>query len=673
MSAIVEKMIVTDDEENWPQLRAKLDEAMLSTNKGDWETAISACRSAIDIFPHNPEPYFVLSIVAFLCRNEAQALKMAETAHGLDPETREYADVLAVMSARVGNLTDGVYYAKIAEACTPHPYLRAIVPTDFMDFQSAMKHAAPSRHNVEGQRAFNEANYLIALKEFTAEIGLHPDNVDALLYMARTTLVLGHSHQAIGAAQSVIHHEPDNAMARALLARALAHIGREGEAIVVAKEAIAMSDADAEVYLSAMEALQRCPSFPRQGLKDIAAAFRLRFAENAAVSDAELVESAEGAPIHLGFISNAFFRNPVFDYAVNWFSAKKSKDTKVSAYQYSMARDAVMTAVRGATDDVRSIFGIDPYTLSITLAAENLDVMVDVSQIDGDTCGTVLGLSQAPVRVGATVLPEPGLMPGVTHVLTDETMAQADREMLLEGQDLIVVPGTLFARRPIASLQQDTPTPMIENGYPTFAAMATLPALSPETAIMFGRLLRAIDGAKLMLFGAQTLSNDARTRVRELFMHAGVLDRILFAEGAAETNEEDTGSAMQRLEVAVPTTHWRAVDVFLDTYPVNGRREITEALWSGVPVVTRSGPRRASSVGASIIAAAGRPNWIARSADSFVEIASGLVADVDALARQRATLQDVIAKSSLFDTRKTADAIRHALIEAGRKARRSAG
>lgn len=668
MTDVAEKLITTDDGVHWSSLQDKLDTAMMSANAGEWETAIAACRDAIETYPLNPEPYFVLSIVAFLCRDEAQALKMAETAHEMDPETREYADVMAVISARVGNLTDGVYYAKLAEACTPHPYLKSIVPPDFMNFPAALMRTAPSGHNVEGQRAFNEARYLIALKEFNAEIGLHPENVDALLYLARTALILGNIQQAIGAAQSVIHYEPDNALARALLARGLVRLGREAEAVAVALEAIDLADGDVEVFLSAMDALQSCSLVATATLKKIATDFRHAFNQDAAVGDAEPVVRDVKDPVHIGFFSNAFFRNRVSEYAANWFTAMKGGDAVVSGYQYSVARDGVMTAIRGAFDDWREIHGIDPYTLSVTLDAESLDVLVDVSQVDGDTCGTVMGLSSSPVRVGATVLAEPGLMPGVTHVLSDETMAAADREMLIDGQELIIIDGTLYARRPFTSLPQDSPSPMLRNGYATFAAMARLPALSPQTAMMFGRLLHAVDGAKLMLFGMQELSTDARFRVREQFMHAGVLDRLLYAEGDADA-DEDTAGTLQRLEVSVPASHWREVDVFLDTYPISGRRELSEALWSGVPVVTRNGPRRASSVGASIVAAAGRPNWIARSAESFVEIAAGLATDADGLARQRTTLQGSIAASLLFNPAMTAKGIRRGLIEAGRAAR----
>ena len=94
---------------------------------------------------------------------------------------------------------------------------------------------------------------------------------------------------------------------------------------------------------------------------------------------------------------------------------------------------------------------------------------------------------------------------------------------------------------------------------------------------------------------------------------------------------------------------YEQIDIALDPFPYNGTTTTCEALWMGVPVVTMRGDRHSARVGASLLTAAGMTDWIAGSADQYVEIASALAADPDALHRLRRSLRERLAASALCD------------------------
>lgn len=654
--------IVDTSDEKWQELELLLREAMETANKADFEGAVNICRDAIAKFPSNAEPYFILAVLTTNFGDEGQAIKMAEVAHNMDPDTREYVQVLATVSTHVGRLADGIYYAKIAQACEPHPYLGSFIPPKFLDFNAAIKAARPSMHGIEGQRFFNEASYEAAFREFSAEIRLNPENVTALVWLARTGIILGHFNQAVGALQAAIRVEPDNAMAHAQLARALVRVGRPSEAIAVGNDAIKMSDGDCEVYLAAMEALQLSPDIGSDVLRDTAIAFQDKFDKTYEPDDVTEDETESNAVPHIGFVSNAFFRSPAMDIVAGWFALPISKAYKISGYQQSVISDQTTMAIQSGCDEWRDIYAIDPFTLSMTLRAEKIDVLVDVSQIDGETCGAVMGLRPSSNRVGFCALPEPGLAPGITHVLSDEGLAKGDRAMLMDGQSLIEIKGTLFPHLPIKGLAQDTVAPSTSSGRVTLGAFASLPAISPEWALAVGRIIRALPDAELLLFGVDDLSKNVRSLIREYFMHAGVVERVLFVNND-QNNDDDDIASRDHLITKMPQSCWSEIDLFLDTFPLTGRKELCEALWSGVPVVSRQGARRSESVGASILTAAGRPNWIAASTDEFIKISLELAGDANRLQSERTDLQKVIATSSLFDPMRSAVAVRAALVD----------
>ena len=90
---------------------------------------------------------------------------------------------------------------------------------------------------------------------------------------------------------------------------------------------------------------------------------------------------------------------------------------------------------------------------------------------------------------------------------------------------------------------------------------------------------------------------------------------------------------------------YNQVDVALDTYPYNGATTTCEALWMGVPVISLRGSTHTSRMGASILAAAGKREWVAASVAQYVELAATTA--LDTMARQRWRLQ---ARASLRDS-----------------------
>ncbi len=69
----------------------------------------------------------------------------------------------------------------------------------------------------------------------------------------------------------------------------------------------------------------------------------------------------------------------------------------------------------------------------------------------------------------------------------------------------------------------------------------------------------------------------------------------------------------------------------------------------GCPVVTLPGDRHASRVGASLLSAVGRAQWIARDWPDYVRIAAELATDRAGLVRERTDLRGALRRSPLLD------------------------
>jgi len=91
-------------------------------------------------------------------------------------------------------------------------------------------------------------------------------------------------------------------------------------------------------------------------------------------------------------------------------------------------------------------------------------------------------------------------------------------------------------------------------------------------------------------------------------------------------------------------------DLFLDTFPYTGHATTCDALWAGLPVLTRTGDSYASRVAASQLQAIGLPELVTQAEQDYEAQAIALARDPQKLKDLRDRLALGHANSPLFDT-----------------------
>ena len=93
------------------------------------------------------------------------------------------------------------------------------------------------------------------------------------------------------------------------------------------------------------------------------------------------------------------------------------------------------------------------------------------------------------------------------------------------------------------------------------------------------------------------------------------------------------------------------MDIALDTYPYPGGGTTCEALYMGLPVVTRYGQRHGSRFGYSLLMNMGLGELTASSDEEYIRIASALASDSELLAGLHASIRTLMQRSPLMDGR----------------------
>ncbi|ESW59442.1 MAG: hypothetical protein Q27BPR15_17475 [Rhodobacter sp. CACIA14H1] len=129
---------------------------------------------------------------------------------------------------------------------------------------------------------------------------------------------------------------------------------------------------------------------------------------------------------------------------------------------------------------------------------------------------------------------------------------------------------------------------------------------------------------------------DEKIRIfQEMKKHGVSVDRVDFV-GARQSQEEHLD-------------FYNKIDIALDTFPYNGTTTTCEALWMGVPVLTRAGSTHTSRVSGSILSSIGAGELIAGGWKDFVVKARDLATSIDRMRLYRHTLRDRMASSEICD------------------------
>ena len=176
--------------------------------------------------------------------------------------------------------------------------------------------------------------------------------------------------------------------------------------------------------------------------------------------------------------------------------------------------------------------------------------------------------------------------------------------------------------------------PATANGFVTFGSLHHLAKLNDQVLDTWAEILRRVPTARLLL-SRHTLVGSTRTRFAERLAALGIQPQRV--ELRADFTPE-------KMHFSV----YNSIDVSLDVFPWSGHTTACESLWMGVPVVTLRGQRHAARMVASVLTAAGCPEWIAEDRAGYVALAESLAHDLPALAA-RAGLRGRVAASRLCD------------------------
>lgn len=338
--------------------------------------------------------------------------------------------------------------------------------------------------------------------------------------------------------------------------------------------------------------------------------------------------------IRVGYFSADLQDHPTGYLAPVLFELHDRERFEVTAF--SFGRDdgsAARRRLEAATERFIDVEPLSPAAIRDRAVGLGLDIAVDLMGFTRFSRPEIFARGVAPVQVNFLGFPMTTGAPFMDYIVADPVVITLDdAQFYTERIAWLANCYQPNDPRRAAALVGDRRTHGLAQDAFVLACFNTLYKITPEVFAIWMDLLRAEPAAVLWLLDD---GDDARANLGREAEAAGVdRARLIFAP------------RRPMLEHLARLGH---ADLFVDTFPCAAHTTASDALWAGLPLLTRTGETFASRVASSLLAAINCPELIAKDAADYRQKALRLMRDRPALSALRRRVEAARATSRLFD------------------------
>lgn len=346
------------------------------------------------------------------------------------------------------------------------------------------------------------------------------------------------------------------------------------------------------------------------------------------------LKTGSGERLRVGYVSSDL-RDHAVGFALREVLELHDKQ-RVEVYAYSFgepaAADETATRIKSAVSCWRDISALSDVDAARTIAADDIDILIDVNGYTKHARTKIFAYRPAPVIVNFCGYPGSMGSPFHHYVIADEHVIPAGNEIYY-SEKVFRIPCTqpIDRQRSIAAKPSRAQAGLPEDGF-VFAGFNGMQKITEETFQRWMKILAKTPSSVLWLLSG---GEDVDQRLRQAAKDAGLAaKRLIFAAKVAPAQH------LARFALA---------DLFLDTFPYGAHSTAADALTAGVPVLTFPGKGFAARFCHSIVHAAGLAELICSGPDDYVAKAIRLATNPTIVKKARQDLRAARDGSVLRD------------------------
>jgi predicted O-linked N-acetylglucosamine transferase (SPINDLY family) len=634
-------------------------EATLYYKKKQNKKAIS---KYIKLYKKSKDDYDVLLNIGLIYleeKNHCKARLYFQKILRANPENHDARNGLANTLRLMGEFKQAISeYEKILSAEQYQKlavYNLAGTYLELKDFQTALKYIdeAISISNVEAEYHllkariyFEAADYELALKNYERVVELDHQNAEALLYLGHIHRINRNLDKTIEFYEKALEKDPGNIYLESDLLFARLQVcdwSTFYDKWPKISEHLNSCDALASPFF--MVALSNDPD--QQKL--VARAYSK--GQHSLKDALDPIEFYTGhKKIKIGYYSADFNNHATMHLMAGLFEAHDRNKFELYAFSFGpKIADEMRSRAEAAFDHFIDVSDFTDRATALISRHLEIDIAVDLKGYTAHSRPSIFAYRAAPVQIN--YLGFPGTMGAefIDYIIADPIIIPEAYEKFYTEKIL---------RLPMSYQVNDQTRPPIERAFTRkdiglpenkfiYSSFNTNYKILPETLDSWSRILKSV---KNSIFWILADNNTAKRNICREFEARGVnKNRIVFAE---------------RTDPKLNLARQDCADLFLDCFPCTAHTTASDAVFSGVPLITLIGDTFASRVAASVLSAVGLPDLITKNRAEYEERAIYFGRNPHEAKNISNYLKKTIRLTPLFDTAKTARDLEKIYIEA---------
>ena len=341
--------------------------------------------------------------------------------------------------------------------------------------------------------------------------------------------------------------------------------------------------------------------------------------------------------LRIGYFSADFRKHPVSYLISKVIECHDRNKFKVFGYSIAASEmDTMRKLLMGSFDVFRDLDGLNDGEILKLIRNDKIDIAVDLTGYTKNNRCTIFSHRAAPIQIN--YLGYPGTM-GVDfmdYIIADRNLIPKDFERFYSEKP-IHLPHHYQAQNDELEISDEIPTRtrlgLPEQGF-VFCAINNSYKITKREFDIWMRLLKKIDGSVLWLLETNKW---AKENLQKAALACGIIpERLVFAK---------------KVSHEIYLAQFRQADLFLDTFNYNAGATASNALWAGLPVLTKTGKSYTARMASSLLNSIGLPELITTSELEYESIALKLAQNSDQLESIKAKLAINRITMPLFKTK----------------------
>jgi predicted O-linked N-acetylglucosamine transferase (SPINDLY family) len=347
-------------------------------------------------------------------------------------------------------------------------------------------------------------------------------------------------------------------------------------------------------------------------------------------------KTIENSKIKIGYFSADLNSHAVSQLINKMLRIHDKKKFQIYCYAFGLKeKDELHINIKNNVDVYRDIRDISDHEAALVARKDEIDIAIDLQGYTGNQRAGIFANRAAPIQIN--YLGYPGTMGAkfIDYIVADEILIP-EKNQKYYSEKIIYMPDSYQVQDDELKEAEIIPSKTelgLPEDYFIFCAINNNYKILPEVFNSWMRILDKVEKSVLWLLETNKVAKNNLLREAELRKIGS--DRIVFAK---KTSYDIYLSQLQR------------ADLFLDTFVYNAGATASNALWMGLPVLTKMGQSYTARMASSLLYSIGLPELITNSTMAYEKLAVELATNSNKLKSIKLKLKENRLQKALFNT-----------------------